>query len=90
MMSSAWAQRLDELLLRRKLRDSQPGFAFAFELHHNSGDGLIIENGQEHSSGDEFQVRKVSMRSIKLNVHRHGSLGSGEEKGVCMYACYVG
>lgn len=75
MMPSAWAQRLYELLLWRKLRDGQTGFAFTFELHHNGGDGLIIENGQDHLSSDEVQVCKVSMRSIKLNVHRHGSLG---------------
>lgn len=77
-MPSAWAQCLHELLLWWKLRDGQTGFAFALELHHDGGDGLIIEDGQDHLSGDEVQVGKVGMRSIKLNVHRHGSSSGGE------------
>lgn len=74
-MPSAWSQRLYELLLWRKLGDGQTGFAFALKLHHNGGDGLIVENGQDHLPSDEVQVCKVGMRSFKLNVHRHGSLG---------------
>ena len=87
MMPSAWAQSLYELLFWRKLRDCQTCFAFAFELHHDGGDGLIIENGQDHFSSDEVQVSEVGMRAVKLNVYRHGSLG--ERLGGRIYDWYT-
>ena len=88
MMPSAWTQSLYELLFWRGLRDCQACFTFAFELHRHRGDGLSVENGQEHLSGDEVQVSEVGMRSVKLNTDRHGSLG--ERRGWRICHLYLG
>lgn len=47
--------------------------AFAFKLYNNGRDSFVVENAQYDPSGDEVQVRKVRMLSIKVNIHGHAS-----------------